>query len=917
MKLINARLKGLIGVCRASGLHDITIDFTKCKHDLVLIIGKNGSGKSTIMDALHPMPDPASNFLPKEEGMKELTYIMQDGTMYQIQIIYPVNKNGDRQTTKAYLKKIINGEVIELNSNGNISSYKEILHLEFKLDAAFVSLSHMSVENRGIVDKTPAERKKYVGNVTDKTEAYNIICKTMNKRSSAFKSMKNSISAKIDTIGNEEHLNSSLTAADQRLEYLENEKTRLEKLLAEAESMVKLSDPDGQIQSKYLQLLDQKASIMKQIETLDLFLTKNIASAETVTISDYESCLELEKTYEKLINDNMHIIILQQQKIESLISSREEEARSIQNKVEKLNALKSEYNYKTLEIEIKRLKNNIIKYESMFKEMGISPSSALTKDEFVSGLNVLKDIKEQVDILRSYHYDNEVETAVRYISENVSIIDLIQEVESDLRRITEDMISMESRLQYLAGLTKRISILNDRPETCTINTCSFIKDALEAKSDYDELEEITLTESLESNRGLKIRYEEKLKQLRVIANISSNIQIIIRNIQSNQNILKKLPNGYIYSNLDEFLTRLIQGSTFSEIHELYSHIDKVNIFELYKHDKETLSQLESEYKIFESKNSIIDEIQNDIQDMNRKMNGIVEKIEYENEKLLDAQKDDIVIKDIHLYITNMKKKFEDKNKLFEMKSSIDEQLSAISCNMIRIEESIKQINHIQSQLSNINHELIPLRHEREKLRFSAERLREYKEEMAIYENKYELCELIKKYSSPTKDGIQNLFIEIYMGQTLDLSNKLLATLFDGSLQLGKYVINEKEFRIPCISMESPIPNDDISSCSTSQKCMISMILGFALLKQGSTKYNILRLDEIDHGLDQDNKAIFISLVQRIMRELEVEMCIMVSHATESVMDNADIILLSPVGNSKPAGNIIFSYADQTNTPYAN
>lgn len=58
MKLLKARLKGLIGVCRASGLHDITIDFTKCKHKIVLIIGKNGSGKSTISDSLHPFPDP-------------------------------------------------------------------------------------------------------------------------------------------------------------------------------------------------------------------------------------------------------------------------------------------------------------------------------------------------------------------------------------------------------------------------------------------------------------------------------------------------------------------------------------------------------------------------------------------------------------------------------------------------------------------------------------------------------------------------------------------------------------------------------------------------------------------------------------------------------------------------------------------
>ena len=97
--------------------------------------------------------------------------------------------------------------------------------------------------------------------------------------------------------------------------------------------------------------------------------------------------------------------------------------------------------------------------------------------------------------------------------------------------------------------------------------------------------------------------------------------------------------------------------------------------------------------------------------------------------------------------------------------------------------------------------------------------------------------------------------------------------------------------------------------------MISMILGFALLKQGSSKYNILRLDEIDHGLDQDNRALFISVVRSIMADMGVESCIMVSHATESVLDDTDVILLNPLDNVQPKGNVIFKYDDMKN-PYA-
>jgi len=132
-------------------------------------------------------------------------------------------------------------------------------------------------------------------------------------------------------------------------------------------------------------------------------------------------------------------------------------------------------------------------------------------------------------------------------------------------------------------------------------------------------------------------------------------------------------------------------------------------------------------------------------------------------------------------------------------------------------------------------------------------------------------------------------------------------MFSGELALTDYIINDKEFRIPCMSMDSPIINDDISSCSFAQKCMISMILSFVLLNQSSTIYNIPRLDEVDAGLDQENRANFIPLVRQIMDIFNMQQCIMISHASESVLSDVDIIMLGKVNNETPKGNIIFTY----------
>ena len=78
MRLKTARLHGLIGVYSASGKKEIYIDFTKCISNITLIIGKNGSRKTTIWEALQPIPISPSKFIEKEPGFIELDYIYND-----------------------------------------------------------------------------------------------------------------------------------------------------------------------------------------------------------------------------------------------------------------------------------------------------------------------------------------------------------------------------------------------------------------------------------------------------------------------------------------------------------------------------------------------------------------------------------------------------------------------------------------------------------------------------------------------------------------------------------------------------------------------------------------------------------------------------------------------------------------------
>jgi DNA repair exonuclease SbcCD ATPase subunit len=95
--------------------------------------------------------------------------------------------------------------------------------------------------------------------------------------------------------------------------------------------------------------------------------------------------------------------------------------------------------------------------------------------------------------------------------------------------------------------------------------------------------------------------------------------------------------------------------------------------------------------------------------------------------------------------------------------------------------------------------------------------------------------------------------------------------------------------------------------STAQKSMISMILSFSLLRQSSTKYNIVFVDEIDGGLDTGNRAYFITLLDRLMMMLQCEQCFIVSHNSELDMSMADVIVLKSDPGDVYNGNIIWHY----------
>lgn len=898
MKYKWIELYGYAGIYNGMKLMDIKIDFTKCKTNKIIIKGDNGSGKSTLENAINPNPDSNDNFIPNCEARKNIC-LCNNGIDYIIRYIHPINNNGSRGTTKGYISKIINGQTIELNPNGNISSCKDILYDEFNLDSNFISLSKLSSENRGLVDNRPADRKKLVNSIINILEVYNGIYKKLSKKSSTYKQLINSITYKIDNLGNELQLKSQLENIISRINKLENERD----MTIEAIATVKIKI------SEFMNILknnnyDSIVSELKDVSSHNKVLRNQILKKLTdLGIKDINSIEEFLKYIEQQISISKSTIANNSFQVSNLLSQREIEFNDLKNKQIRLDSLQSDYNYLDIKNAMNQSQKIVSDYEKIFNEMGLKNISLITKTEYDSAMESLKYLKDLSSNLLSLYNISDLEYVINNIEYISSELTKTDKIKNEIDYLKSEKERLFSSISIYISKQDIIDELNNRPNECKIDTCPYIKSALEASIQYPrkELEKLQKEyDNIENEINKKSNY---LNKLNIFREILISVLSIKRELDSKINFILKLPVKRDFK--ETFFNRILSYDSFDDITKLYGYIDCGNMIEEYKLAKSQLDKYQSEYKLYEAKNNIIESILIDIESLTKKVDKMALDIETINNSTSDLEIKLREYEDVKIKISNLLSKINDdlkpseerEKELLKIKDSLD-----VNSNEIEILHD--NLNTLNNNLASVNSDIKGLSSEKEKINHSIILLEQYKIELQDYSNKYSKIEKIKYYSSPST-GIQTLFMQLYMNKIISTANSLLSLLFDGEFILQPFIINENEFRIPCIG--SGLLHDDISSMSTAQKCMISMILSFSILNQSSTRYNIIMLDEIDGGLDTINRGLFIELLDNLMNMLHCEQCFMISHNNELNTSVCDLIILKNSSNDIYNGNIIWQY----------
>lgn len=879
MLLKRLKLVNYGGIYNGIGLYEIEIDFTRCKNRIILIRGDNGSGKSTIENSLKPLPDENISFINGKDACKEIEYIDEiTGIIYSIRYLHEYK--GQARVSKGYFYKTVNGNTINLNPSGNITSCKDMVSEELELDANYITLTQLSSSKRGIADLRPADRKKYVNSIISSTDVYNNMYKILTKKTSHYKSLMSNISSKIDSVGNVTQLEEEVKAIESRIEEAESLIEQYTEVINKEKGMLLSIDPDSEITNRIQAFTEKTQEFSSKKNECSKKLNQIYSiNPNLSTVSITQDILD---NINRDISNTEYEIKSLKDRIIMLIETRQKEASRLEDDTTRLNSINSG----TSIYEVKSIKDNLTSRKNEIRQRwgNIVNLDTITHDEFMIAYDVITSLGEIVIQTSNIIPERDINSTYINMTNEVS------QIENDI----EDIVSFRNSMEVHEY---KLDILEQRPKGCKDDTCPFIADALEARN--------ILNKFLEKRNNYKSSLsnltERKHELEEALQNVDRNKQMAII-YNANNIVLKKLNLGL--DNYDSCVMNL-KRNLIEIINTLKGIIEYSNDLIEYKSIDKDLIEIEGKYNSLSTQKDLIDMITSSIERINRQIESDTNEINEINNDIVSKTKK---YNDLCKLFTNLTDIFNlrvDLNECEESLRILNEEIEKDKSNVDRISKLNSDIEKLTVNISELKSQLEPLKKKANSLRYKITISIEYAREYEEYNNAYSKIETLKYYCSPTT-GIQLLFVNMYLNKIMESANNILSKLFNGAFALLPLVITESEFRIP-VAVNGGINHDDLTSMSSAQIALISMIISISLLSQTSTKLNIIVGDEIDAPFDSENRREFINILTQLMALVKSSQCVLISHNSEIPMNDCDIILLKSENDVITEGNVIWSY----------
>ena len=855
-KITRLYLKNFININTGINKKEITLDFSNCDKKINIFIGKMGSGKSSILGQLQPFSSYGSLdvrnqqplIIPEEDGIKEIIYSHYD-IEYFIQHKYIWNSKTLTHNVKSYISK--NG--VELNENGNVSSFKELIKIEFGIDQNFLRLIRLGPNVANLINMKSTERKKFISTLLKDTEIYTMLYQKLSEDHRNINSMISMLSNKLIGLNSDklEDMKKEKENLSEDIESLQiNQKNisdKISKLNGINSTLLNESKSISEYKSLILSLSDKYNSYINRLNDINDILNK----INEEKLNHSSPAIELGKIFNKLDSIDEEIINLQ-----SKLQSIEKESNQIKNKIliiENNNQLAElENRVKTIEEKYKNSSTLLYNFNSSYSYNYLTNFMNTIETFQISLEDMCVNSKEVID--KIFFSDN---TLKQWATKRMSILERKKSNLMNSLKNIEFSKDYEIPVLFIPPLcpTRDCPYYKTHPANIKKNTKKNINSKM--NKIMDDIDVINKEMNIVQDVIIQI---PKMKYLKDMWNIISKTL-------DTMNCLKE-------NNLYKLITDIGCRNNWYDRIQFMNYLNKVKLQEGYK-------ELENQYykaknELFEFKNSGIDQLKDTIINLNIEYNDIIDRLEFlQNDKNdLNRKKDEL--SNLLSSLSEKDKLIQEKNKLEIEIIHLNKDIDTKHDNVMKIERNIEKIKELQYSLSNIQIEYNTKYKRCNDLVLKIQDIINTNKDFEEYSKQRKIIKLLLDAVS-SKDGIPLVIIKVFLDDCRDIINDLISDIFNDELEICDFDISldSNEFNIPYIKNGNKI--SDIELASQGEQSIISIALSFALCRKAMFDYNIMLLDEIDNSIYKDDRERFITILAKQMMAMGTEQVFLITH----------------------------------------
>lgn len=888
MRIVYLKLKNFKGIFAGMGKKEIEINFSECDKRIVLLLGANGSGKSTIMSMLHPFMESFdgrdSLILDDHDGYKEI-WIQKGEDLYRIEHFYG-KKN------KSFIYK--NDE--SLNESGGIRTFLMIVEEELGVNSELFKIIRIGSNSKNFIDLQASARKQYLGKFTPSIEMYVQAYKVVNEKLLASNKEIKFVTDELQKIDPEAEVKERIHRFEKALKKLTRQSNELEvKILqtrkgaedAEA-AIAEFADELEERKEKQAALDTQEAQVEAVREEYKGLREYDSAACEA-KIREFSS--EISRIEKELQEAKLTLERLQatRQASASAKSSAEIELRkyasSSSEDIEDLLELESSYlgEIETCSAQLGAIAGVREEAKEIPLEVATSESSKLER----LGMDVIEAKREMADLS-----DEVVEIALSESEDQIQ--ERIDKLASDIRKSSTHLQQKKKSLRaaeddMLASMaTSKVAGL------CRNATCEVFRIGQNHREKGKRIEEMK-KEVAEQENSQDVR-SQLLEDLRVAKSNSTLLQLGIRAaIEESKTAGASEALRAVVEESGGEVGRVVFSLAAPEIKDVFdlSKVVKVSSLARKIESREAaLAGVRSRIRSMKDSKSFVREIEERVAAAAKQIASIlpeeqqVKKTIAERTEAMERKADAVeVLRGLKAGLdsaSSIRKELRSLNKIYE--NNLE--------NIKKVAGATKEVEALSEEKASLDEDIARLAEELASYNTKLARIKEYQERKSSLIEGRDALKVVKD-ALDIKTGIPLHILGSYLEGIKEEANRLLAMAFGESFAL-EFSISDTDFSIP-VYKNGVCFAKDVTECSQGETALVKSSLSLGItsraIRQSENKYNLVYLDEADSELDSKNRYKFLDILERQLDALSCEQCFVITHNEAFATAEIGVILL--------------------------